>query len=86
MLTEAKPRIVYEIIETLLPQAVYSETNNKGDRLLELYDGNVTNAKSSFSLKNRCIFFTNNLFLFFLCRWGRKGIMRKGWSTVVQSD
>nr|CAG8598316.1 11580_t:CDS:2 [Entrophospora candida] len=35
MLTEAKPRVVYEIIETLLPQAAYSETNNKGDRLLE---------------------------------------------------
>ncbi|CAJ0629293.1 14671_t:CDS:2 [Entrophospora sp. SA101] len=40
MLTEAKPRVVYEIIETLLPQAAYSETNNKGDRLLELYDIN----------------------------------------------
>ncbi|CAJ0760569.1 22571_t:CDS:2 [Entrophospora sp. SA101] len=53
MLTEAKPRVVYEIIETLLPQAAYSETNNKGDRLLEL--------------------------------WGKKGIIRKGWSTVAQS-
>lgn len=42
MLTEAKPRIVYEIIETLLPQAAYSETNNKGDRLLELYDNICT--------------------------------------------
>ncbi|CAG8458445.1 15733_t:CDS:2 [Acaulospora morrowiae] len=37
MLTEAKPRIIYEIIETLLPQATFSEQNNKGDRLLELW-------------------------------------------------
>ncbi|CAG8588563.1 5717_t:CDS:2, partial [Racocetra fulgida] len=33
-----KPRapVMYEIIETLLPQAVFSEQNNKGDKLLEL--------------------------------------------------
>lgn len=37
MLTEAKPRVLYEIIETLLPQAVFSEQNNKGDKLLELW-------------------------------------------------
>ncbi|CAG8627340.1 6693_t:CDS:2, partial [Acaulospora morrowiae] len=37
MLTEAKPRIIYDIIETLLPQATFSEQNNKGDKLLELW-------------------------------------------------
>ncbi|CAG8785036.1 4855_t:CDS:2, partial [Dentiscutata erythropus] len=52
MLTEAKPRVMYEIIETLLPQAVFSEQNNKGDKLLEL--------------------------------WGKKGVRRQGWTTIVQ--
>jgi len=27
---------MYELIETLLPQAVYSENNPNGDRMLEL--------------------------------------------------
>ena len=35
-LTEQKPEFIYKVIETLLPQARYSPTNNKGTRLLEL--------------------------------------------------
>ncbi|CAG8435313.1 5548_t:CDS:2 [Diversispora eburnea] len=50
--SETKPRVIYEVIETLLPQACYSEKNNKGDKLLEL--------------------------------WAKKGVRRKGWTTVVQ--
>ncbi|CAG8539339.1 9115_t:CDS:10 [Paraglomus occultum] len=37
MLTEEKPRIIYDIIETLLPQAAYSTENSNGDRLIELW-------------------------------------------------
>jgi len=36
-LTEQKPEFIYKVIETLLPQARYSPTNNKGTRLLELF-------------------------------------------------
>jgi hypothetical protein len=36
MLTEGKPRVMYDIIETMLPQAVYNEQNPNGDKLLEL--------------------------------------------------
>lgn len=35
-LSEEKPRFMYELIETLLPQAVYSESNPNGDRMIEL--------------------------------------------------
>ncbi|KAF9102862.1 hypothetical protein BGX27_010836 [Mortierella sp. AM989] len=35
-LSEQKPLFLYELIETLLPQAVYSESNPNGDRMLEL--------------------------------------------------
>ncbi|KAJ3396407.1 hypothetical protein HDU92_003029 [Lobulomyces angularis] len=35
-LTEEKPRFMYEVIETLLPQAIYSENNSKADKMLEL--------------------------------------------------
>ncbi|RIA93511.1 hypothetical protein C1645_796598 [Glomus cerebriforme] len=37
MLTEGKPRVMYDIIETMLPQAVYNEQNPNGDKLLELW-------------------------------------------------
>ena len=36
-LSEEKPLFMYELIETLLPQAVYSETNPNGDRMIELW-------------------------------------------------
>jgi len=36
-LTQQKPEFIYKVIETLLPQARYSPTNNKGTRLLELF-------------------------------------------------
>lgn len=36
-LVEQKPEFMYKVIETLLPQARYSPTNNKGTRLLELF-------------------------------------------------
>ncbi|KAL2915098.1 hypothetical protein HK105_205422 [Polyrhizophydium stewartii] len=36
-LTEPKPQFLYEVIETLLPQAVYSAQNPNADRLLELW-------------------------------------------------
>ncbi|KAJ3213111.1 hypothetical protein HK099_007565 [Clydaea vesicula] len=36
-LTEEKPRFMYEVIETLLPQAIYSENNSKADKMLELW-------------------------------------------------
>ncbi|KAG9285337.1 hypothetical protein G9A89_010812 [Geosiphon pyriformis] len=32
----SKPRVVHEVIETMLPGAAYSERNNKADKLLEL--------------------------------------------------
>ncbi|KAI1314736.1 hypothetical protein EDD11_001750 [Mortierella claussenii] len=35
-LSEEKPAFMYELIETLLPQAVYSDSNPNGDRMLEL--------------------------------------------------
>jgi len=35
-LTEEKPRVVYEIIETMLPAAAYSERNPNAHKLLEL--------------------------------------------------
>ncbi len=35
-LSEEKPLFMYELIETLLPQAVYSESNPNGDKMLEL--------------------------------------------------
>ncbi|KAF9437719.1 hypothetical protein BGZ76_011428 [Entomortierella beljakovae] len=35
-LSEEKPAFLYELIETLLPQAVYSPTNPNGERMLEL--------------------------------------------------
>ncbi|TPX62081.1 hypothetical protein PhCBS80983_g00734 [Powellomyces hirtus] len=34
--TEEKPEFIYNVIETLLPQAVYTPTNPKGDRMLDL--------------------------------------------------
>ncbi|CAG8445242.1 11759_t:CDS:2 [Ambispora leptoticha] len=37
MLTEQKPPIIYDVIETMLPGAVYSDQNKKPDRLLELW-------------------------------------------------
>ncbi|KAG0050861.1 hypothetical protein BGZ83_004335 [Gryganskiella cystojenkinii] len=36
-LSEEKPLFMYELIETLLPQAVYSESNPNGDRMIELW-------------------------------------------------
>ncbi|RUS23395.1 hypothetical protein BC938DRAFT_475113 [Jimgerdemannia flammicorona] len=35
-LTEDKPRFVYDVIETMLPQAVYSAENPNGEKMLEL--------------------------------------------------
>ncbi|KAF8941456.1 hypothetical protein BGZ58_008731 [Dissophora ornata] len=35
-LSEEKPAFLYELIETLLPQAIYSENNPNGDRMIEL--------------------------------------------------
>ncbi|KNC98777.1 uncharacterized protein SPPG_05756 [Spizellomyces punctatus DAOM BR117] len=36
-LTEEKPNFVYDVIETLLPQAVYGPANQNGDRMLDLW-------------------------------------------------
>ncbi|KAF9092605.1 hypothetical protein BGX29_005251 [Mortierella sp. GBA35] len=36
-LSEEKPLFMYELIETLLPQAVYSENNPNGERMIELW-------------------------------------------------
>lgn len=35
-LSEEKPKFMYELIETLLPQAVYTESNPNGDKMMEL--------------------------------------------------
>ncbi|KAF9979313.1 hypothetical protein BGZ73_000007 [Actinomortierella ambigua] len=35
-LSEEKPKFIYELIETLLPQAVYSESNPNGEKMIEL--------------------------------------------------
>ncbi|KAK3828908.1 MAG: hypothetical protein J3Q66DRAFT_307300 [Benniella sp.] len=44
-LSEEKPMFMYELIETLLPQAVYSESNPNGDRMLELWARRGTRRK-----------------------------------------
>ncbi|KAF9206159.1 hypothetical protein BGZ49_002907 [Haplosporangium sp. Z 27] len=44
-LSEEKPKFLYELIETLLPQAVYSESNPNGDRMLELWARRGTRRK-----------------------------------------
>ncbi|KAI9102543.1 hypothetical protein DFS34DRAFT_591178 [Phlyctochytrium arcticum] len=36
-LTEEKPEFIYDVIETLLPQAVYRTGNTEGDRMLDLW-------------------------------------------------
>ncbi|KAF9182482.1 hypothetical protein BGZ51_004709 [Haplosporangium sp. Z 767] len=44
-LSEEKPLFMYELIETLLPQAVYSESNPNGDRMIELWARKGTRRK-----------------------------------------
>ncbi|KAF9551641.1 hypothetical protein EC957_006534 [Mortierella hygrophila] len=44
-LSEEKPRFMYELIETLLPQAVYTESNPNGDRMIELWARQGTRRK-----------------------------------------
>ncbi|KAF9167385.1 hypothetical protein BGX20_011621 [Mortierella sp. AD010] len=44
-LSEEKPLFLYELIETLLPQAVYSENNPNGDKMLELWARRGTRRK-----------------------------------------
>ncbi|RUO96593.1 hypothetical protein BC936DRAFT_141775 [Jimgerdemannia flammicorona] len=44
-LTEDKPRFVYDVIETMLPQAVYSAENPNGEKMLELWAKRGTKRK-----------------------------------------
>ncbi|KAL1922366.1 uncharacterized protein VTP21DRAFT_9905 [Calcarisporiella thermophila] len=44
-LTERKPAFMYDVIETMLPQAVYSEKNPNGEGLLELWAKKGTRRK-----------------------------------------
>ncbi|KAG0239212.1 hypothetical protein BGW41_007828 [Actinomortierella wolfii] len=44
-LSEEKPKFIYELIETLLPQAVYSESNSNGDKMIELWARRGTRRK-----------------------------------------
>ncbi|KAI7817663.1 hypothetical protein BC939DRAFT_415875 [Gamsiella multidivaricata] len=44
-LSEEKPAFMYDLIETLLPQAVHSESNPNGDKMMELWARRGTRRK-----------------------------------------